>query len=88
MSMITSILEILTGKIHIYLSVGGSPAVEIVIRDKEKEIVADIKNPILAIELGLQQIATKKKMDSYVLNRIKDAGYKIKVKYKMLEMEI
>ena len=86
MSLITDILEIIEGKVHFYLSVGGKPAVEIIMKDKE--IVAEIKNPLLAIELGIQQLATKEKRDSYVLQRVKDAGYKIKVKYKMLEFEL
>ncbi len=86
MSLITSILELISGRIHFYLSVGGKPAIEIILRDKE--IVAEIKNPLLAIELGLQQMGTSKSMDSYVLKKIKDAGYKIKVKYKMFEIEL
>lgn len=88
MSLITSMLEVFTGKVHFYLSVGGKPAVEIIIHDEKKEIIAEIKNPLLALELGLQQIATKKKVDSYVLDRIRDAGYKVKVKYKIFEMEL
>ncbi len=88
MSLITSILELVSGRMHFYLSVGGRPAIEIILRDEEKEIVAEIKNPVLALELGLQQISTAKKFDSYMLDRVKDAGYKIKVKYKMFEFEL
>jgi hypothetical protein len=89
MSLITRALEILQGRVRLYLSIGGVPAVEIVIRDKEKEIVAEIKNPVLALELGVQQFAKgRNKRDSYVLKMIKAAGYKVKVKYKMLEFEV
>jgi peptidyl-tRNA hydrolase len=86
MSLIKDVLELMRGKVHFYMYVGGSPAVEIILRDRE--IVADIKNPILAIELGLKQLGNRAKVDSYVLKQIKKAGYKIKVKYKMIEFEL
>ena len=86
MSLIRNILEMVQGKVHFYLYVGGSPAVEIIMRNKE--IIAEIKNPLLALELGLQQFATNMKSDSYIIDQAKKAGYKIKVKYKMLEIEM
>ena len=86
MSLMRNILEMMRGKVHFYLFVGGSPAVEIIMHNKE--IIAEIKNPLLALELGLQQITTNRKSDSYILKQAKKAGYKIKVKYKMLEIEL
>ncbi len=86
MSNFRNLLEMIQGKVHFYLYVGGSPAVEIIMRDKE--IIADIKNPILALELGIQQFATSRKKDSYILDQAKKAGYKIRVKYKMIEIEL
>jgi hypothetical protein len=86
MGMMSEILEMIQGKVHFYLFVGGSPAIEIKIHDKE--IIAEIKNPLLALELGLQQFATKRKSDSFILNQAKKAGFKVKVKYKMLEIEL
>jgi hypothetical protein len=88
MSMITDILEIMTGKVHFYLSVGRKPAIEIFLHDERKEIVAEIKNPVLAFELGLHELAKGKGSGGYVLEKIKDAGYKVKVKYKMFELEL
>ncbi len=86
MSLIRDLLEIMTGKAHLYLSVGGTPAVEIILHGKE--IVAEIKNPLLAMELGLEYALNRKKGDHYILKQIKAAGYKVKVKYMMLEFEI
>ncbi|MBN2330916.1 MAG: hypothetical protein JXC85_03805 [Candidatus Aenigmarchaeota archaeon] len=84
--MMTNILEMMQGKVHFYLFVGGSPAIEIKIHNKE--IIAEIKNPLLALELGIHQLATNRKSDSYILKQAKKAGYKVRVKYKMLEIEL
>lgn len=86
MSNVKDMFGLLSGKVHFYLSVGGTPAVEIILR--EKEIIAEIKNPILALELGIQQLATRRKKDSYILNKLKASGYKIKIKYKVFELEV
>jgi len=86
MSLIKNILEIIRGRIHFYLYVGGSPAIEIILRDRE--IVADIKNPILALELGMKQLGKGRKFDSYILKQVKAAGFKVKVKYNVLEFEL
>jgi hypothetical protein len=88
MSTITDILEIMTGKVHFYLTVGKIPAVEIILHDERKEIVAEIKNPVLAVELGLHGLAKSKGSGSYVIKKIKAAGYRVKVKYKMFEIEL
>lgn len=86
MSVMRNIFEMMSGKMHFYLFVGGSPAIEIKMHNKE--IIAEIKNPLLALELGLHQFATNRKSDSYILDQAKKAGYKVKVKYKMLEIEL
>ena len=88
MGIVSDMLDIVEGKVHFYLSVGGKPAVEIIVRNKEKEIVAEIKNPLLAVELGIHQLAGGGKYDSSILKNVKKAGYKIKIKYKMLEFEL
>jgi hypothetical protein len=86
MSIIKNILEMIQGKVHFYLFVGGSPAIEIILHDKE--IIADIKNPILALELGLHQLGGKKQFSSSILDKVKEAGYKVKVRYKIFEIEL
>jgi imidazoleglycerol phosphate synthase glutamine amidotransferase subunit HisH len=88
MSATKDMLEIIQGKVHFYLTVGSVPAIEVILKDKE--IVADIKNPLLAIELGVMHLLKggKGKSGSSLLKQIKGSGYRIKVKYKMLEMEL
>ncbi len=86
MSLITDILEVVKGRLRFHLSVDGKPAVDIVLT--AGEIIVDIKNPLLAMEMGLHQIGKKPGISSYVLKAIKAAGYKVKVKYKMIEFEV
>ena len=86
MSMITDILEVFQGRLRFHLFLDGKPAIDMVITPGV--VVLEIKNPILALEMGLQQISNKKDMNSYVLNMVKAAGYKVKVKYKIFEIEL
>jgi predicted GTPase len=86
MSLITDTLEIFRGRLRFHLLVDGKSAVDVVITPGEA--IIEIKNPVLALEMGLQQIGKKKGISSYVLKAVKAAGYKVKVKYKVLEMEL
>lgn len=85
MGLTEKILEKLTGEVHFYIFVGDNPAVEIKIT--EDEIILEIKNPLLAAELALDELLHRKKTPAG-LEKIKDMGYKIKIKYKMVEMEL
>lgn len=87
--MLEQILERLFGKVHVYVTVGSRPAVEVILDGKK--IIIDIKNPVLAIEAGLDQFMASRGeagMDSRTLQRLKKMGYKIIIKYKMLEFEL
>lgn len=86
MSVMKNILEMIKGKFHFYLYVGDSPAVEIIL--KNKEIIAEIMNPLLAVELGLKQLGKGPSINSYILKQLKAAGFKVILKYKMFEIEI
>ena len=86
MSLITDILEVFEGRLRFHLFVDGKQAVDIVLTPGE--IIIEIKNPMLALEMGVQQIGKKQGISSYVLKAIKAAGYKVKVKYKMIEFDI
>ena len=86
MSMITDVLELFDGKLRLHLRIDGKPAVDVVL--KPTEIVIEIKNPLLALELGLQQMGKKKDINSYILRMVKAAGYNVKVKYKIFEIEL
>lgn len=72
--------------------VGNKPAIELKMEDKD--IIVDIKNPILAIELGLEEFfishgdKKKKSEADDILKKLKKAGYTIKIKYKILELDI
>ena len=86
MSLITDILEVFKGRLHFHLFVDGKQAVDIVLTPGE--IIIEIKNPMLALEMGVQQIGKKQGISSYMLKAVKAAGYKVKIKYKLLEFEI
>jgi hypothetical protein len=86
MSMITDALELFKGRLRFHLAVDGKPAADIVVTPGEA--ILEIKNPLLALELGVQQIGKKPGLRSYVLKAVKAAGYRVKIKYKMLEIEI
>jgi len=60
-----------------------------------KFIIISIDNPVLAIELGIKEFIKRKandeesgNIDMSAFENIKKAGYKIKLKYGMLEIEI
>jgi hypothetical protein len=93
MGLMEHVLERVFGKVHIYVTVGNRPAIEIIFEDPD--IIVDIKNPILAIEAGLDQmLARRGKKDGKMefssdrLKRLKKMGYRIIIRYKMLEFEL
>jgi len=87
MGALGDLLDIMEGKVHLYLTVGKVPAVEITMQGKV--IVAEIKNPLLALELGLMQLIKHRDGgDSGMLQKLKKSGLKLKIKYKMLEFEM
>jgi hypothetical protein len=88
MSLFDGLKEILRGRVHFYITIGKVPAVEILLRDEE--IVAEIKNPLLAMELGIVQLLKSggKAGGGSMLKKVKSSGYKIKIKYKRFEFEL
>ena len=58
------------------------------IKSKGKEILVDIKNPMAAIDMGLLDLLKGKIKGSGSLKKLKNAGFKIKVKYKLFEFEL
>jgi hypothetical protein len=79
MSLLEEILESVFGKVHFMVLVGNRPALEIKLRDKE--IVVDIKNPILAVEFGLEELLETRGKEH------PDSALK-KLKYKIFELEL
>lgn len=88
MSLLEGILETVFGKVHFVITVGNKPAIEIKL--EEKEIIVDVKNPVLAIELGMEEFVASRRKDkkNSLLKRLKSMGYTIKIKYKFLELDI
>jgi len=90
MALLEDILaRIFGGKVHILVTVGAKPALEVIFENST--IVLDIKNPILAIEAGLEEMVKRRgkiTFDSRRLDGLKELGYKIKIRYRGLEFEV
>jgi hypothetical protein len=87
MDILADIFKTIVGKAHFMIYMGKSPAAEIELNDKE--VMVNIVNPVALIELGIEEFISKKGVqDIEVIRKIKEAGYRIKVKYKTLEMEL
>ncbi len=88
MSLLESILETIFGKVHFMILVGNKPAIEVKLHDKE--ITIDVKNPVLAIELGVEEFFSDRenKPRGSLLKKLKSMGYEIKVKYKIFEIDL
>jgi hypothetical protein len=87
MDILADIFKSIVGKAHFMIYMGNTPAAEIEMKDKE--VMVDIVNPIALVELGIEEFISKKgTQDIEVIKRIKEAGYRIKIRYKMLEMEL
>jgi len=93
MGLLTYILERLFGRARLLVFAGDRPAMEIKVEGKE--IVLDIKNLMLAAELGIAEFVKKientEKTDEAlpdITGELKAFGYRIKVRYGRLELEI
>jgi len=88
MSLLESILETVFGRVHFMVLVGNKPAIEIKLKDRE--IIIDVKNPILAVELGIEEFLEmkEKRKQGSLLKKLKSMGYKIRVKYKIFELDL
>ncbi len=81
------IFRSIVGRVHFMIYLGKAPAAEIEIKDKN--IVVNIIHPLIALELGIEELMSKKgNYDISILKKIEKAGYRIKIKYKMFEMEL
>ena len=80
-------LKRISGKVHLIILIKNKPALEI--RFRNKVIIVDIKNPILALTLGLEQFSKKKGSGDFGwVDELKKLGYKIKIKYKMFKFDL
>jgi len=86
MGIMAKILESLCGKVHFMILIENKPALEITIEDKN--ILIDVKNPVLALDFGIQQLLKVGKAEKSLLYDVKKLGYKVRIKYKMFELDI
>jgi hypothetical protein len=87
MDILADVFKTIVGKAHFMIYMGKSPAAEIELKDKE--ISVNIVNPVALVELGIEEFLSRKgTQDIEVIRKVKEAGYRIKVKYKTLEMEL
>jgi len=87
MDVFAEIFKTIAGRAHFMIYMGKHPAAEIEVNGKE--ILVKIVNPVAAMELGIEEFISKKGLsDLEIIRKIKESGYRIKIKYSMLEMEI
>lgn len=87
MLTITEILKSIEGKADFTLIVKGKEAAMISVQGKN--VVADVKDPFIFMDFGLiQDLLSKKKKDSSSLQRLKDAGFKVSLKYKGFKIDL
>jgi len=84
---IQEFIEKIHGKIHFVILIKNKPALEVRLRDKD--IIVDVKNPVLALTLGMEELMKKKEEKNIgFINELKKHGYRIKVRYKMFKFEL
>ncbi len=86
MKSLGDVLEKAFGELRFYAALGDKPFAEITI--EEDVITIKIINVIVTIEALIEHIFRKKRLASYKLKYLKDAGYRIKIKYRGIEFEI
>ncbi|HLD57353.1 MAG TPA: hypothetical protein VJA47_03550 [archaeon] len=83
---LADILKTLKGSGEAQVSVNGKPLLDITLNNKELKI--DVKDPFAIVEMGLAGNILKGGGKSEKIKKLKDAGFKIKVKYKLFEFEL
>lgn len=80
MPLVEDIMQTVKGRFSLLISVRDKPAVEVSVQDKA--IIIDVKNPLLALELGMEHLTKDKEEKTYSLRQaLKERGFRIKVKY-------
>ncbi|MBI4163443.1 MAG: hypothetical protein HY512_01155 [Candidatus Aenigmarchaeota archaeon] len=84
---LSEILKTLSGKGDLTISADGKPLLFVSLNGKE--IKVDVKDAFALVQMGIAGDILKgggKKSEK--LQKLKDAGFKIKIKYKLFEFEI
>lgn len=84
-TLLDDVLERVSGNFHISIGVNGKEAVRLTF--EEKDVVVEIKNPVVAAELAIEgsMISDRLKM---VEKYLKKGGRNVKVKYGPLEFRL
>ena len=83
---LSDILKSLSGQGEATVSVNNKPLLAVSLKDKELKI--DVKDPFAIVEMGFGGKLLKGGGKSEKVKKLKDAGFKIKVKYKLFEFEL
>lgn len=87
MGLIEDILKHVSGKADFSLDIEGKPAAEIKVDGKK--VTIEVRNPSVALEFAGKRLFQGKGIgESKTLGRLKKAGFTIKAKYGMLEIDI
>ncbi len=90
MSILRRVTESLTGDVHLYITVGEGHAAEI--RLDGNVILVEVKNPLLAAVALLKQLRSNQKGSALggksALKKLKKLGYTVRVKYKVIDVEL
>ncbi len=87
MSILEEIFRSIVGRLHFRVYLGKAPAADIELKDKN--IIVNIIHPLIAIELGVEELLSRKGgKDVSMIEKLKAAGYKIKIRYKMFELDL
>ncbi len=87
MSILGEIFRSIVGRVHFRIYLGKAPAAEI--EFKNKDIIVDIIHPLIALELGVEELLSNKgRKDLNKIEKIRGAGYRIKIRYKMFEVDL
>ena len=85
MSIISSIFNNLEGKCSLDVSVDGKEVVSVSMENKN--ITVNVKDVKTAIQVGMDSLVKKDKKSS-TLKKLKEKGFKIKLKYKLFEVDV
>lgn len=84
--MIEELLANAEGEADFSLEAEGKPALNVKMRGKE--VTIEILNASIAMDLAGEHIFSGKPVGSGTLEKLKKAGLRVKVKYKVLEFEL
>jgi hypothetical protein len=87
MDLFYDLFRDVVGRAHFMVFMGKHAAAEVSLHGKD--ILVEIKNPIIAIEFGLEQILKGEgDVDVKIFERVKAMGYRIRIKYKLFEIDV